>query len=31
MPAHISGVLHAGPSPVWLPYPEAVNDLMPSL
>ncbi|WP_029088858.1 diaminopimelate decarboxylase [Brevibacterium album] len=31
MPAHISGVLHAGPSPVWLPYPEDVNALMPSL
>lgn len=31
MPAHISGVLHAGPSPVWLPYPDDVNALMPSL
>ncbi|MCQ9368286.1 diaminopimelate decarboxylase [Brevibacterium sp. 91QC2O2] len=31
MPAHISGVMHAGPSPVWLPYPDDVNALMPSL
>ncbi|GAA4284040.1 diaminopimelate decarboxylase [Brevibacterium daeguense] len=31
MPAHISGVLHAIPSPVWLPYPDDVNALMPSL
>ncbi len=31
MPAHVSGVLHAGPSPVWLPYPTDVNELMPSL
>ncbi|GAA2088514.1 diaminopimelate decarboxylase [Brevibacterium salitolerans] len=31
MPAHISGVMHAGPSPVWLPFPEDVNALMPSL
>ncbi|WAL40523.1 diaminopimelate decarboxylase [Brevibacterium sp. BRM-1] len=31
MPAHVSGVLHAGPSPVWLPYPADVNALMPSL
>lgn len=31
MPAHISGVLHAGPSPVWLPQPGDVNALMPSL
>ena len=31
MPAHISGVLHAGPSPVWLPHPDDVNALMPSL
>lgn len=31
MPAHPSGVLHAGPSPVWLPEPDDVNELMPSL
>lgn len=31
MPAHPSGVLHAGPSPVWLPFPHDVNALMASL
>lgn len=31
MPAHPSGVLHAGPSPVWLPVPSDVNELMASL
>ncbi len=31
MPAHIAGSLHAAPSPVWLPYPDDVNALMPSL
>lgn len=31
MPAHIAGILHATPPPVWLPYPEDVNALMPSL
>lgn len=31
MPAHPSGVLHAGPSPVWLPEPTDVNALMSSL
>ena len=31
MPAHIAGSLHAVPSPVWLPFPDDVNALMPSL
>ncbi|MFL0577069.1 diaminopimelate decarboxylase [Brevibacterium luteolum] len=31
MPAHIAGILHATPPPVWLPYPNDVNALMPSL
>ena len=31
MPAHIAGPLHATPAPVWLPYPEDVNALLPSL
>lgn len=31
MPAHPAGVLHAVPAPVWLPHPEDVNALMPSL
>ncbi len=31
MPAHIAGTLHATPAPVWLPYPDDVNALLPSL
>ncbi|WP_309131629.1 diaminopimelate decarboxylase [Brevibacterium sp.] len=31
MPAHIAGTMHATPAPVWLPYPEDVNALLPSL
>ena len=31
MPAHIAGPLHATPAPVWLPYPDDVNALLPSL
>ncbi|MBE4693553.1 MULTISPECIES: diaminopimelate decarboxylase [Brevibacterium] len=31
MPAHIAGPLHATPAPVWLPYPDDVNAVMPSL
>lgn len=31
MPAHIAGPLHATPAPVWLPHPEDVNALLPSL
>lgn len=31
MPAHIAGQLHATPAPVWLPYPDDVNAVMPSL
>lgn len=31
MPAHIAGTMHATPAPVWLPYPDDVNALLPSL
>ena len=31
MPAHIARTLHATPAPVWLPYPDDVNALLPSL
>ncbi|MCI4009880.1 diaminopimelate decarboxylase [Brevibacterium sp. ZH18] len=31
MPSHIAGTMHATPAPVWLPYPDDVNALLPSL
>ncbi|GAB3054598.1 diaminopimelate decarboxylase [Sediminivirga luteola] len=31
MAGHVAGPLHSAPSPVWLPYPEDVNALLPQL